>query len=453
MIEFACKNCEKSIRLSYAKAGSSGLCPHCRKPVTVPAHSDIPLHDDVFVEIKSQDTSEIQVGGGRVGGGLGSRAVVVASTVLAWFFGLLFVVFFFISIWSFPLASLPALAGAALLLPPVYRRARIFFKIDVGVRWKVMGSVVLFICYMMMYSYFASNAAAERNKLAGKQAEEKRQAEREQTTQYLRSNKAAIQAEANALIDQGKIEGALGVVRKYQGLGDPQIDAVFFKAEVKRKSIADGAKQASLLESLAALKADNISERARIYEQLTVLAPENADYKKQAIELKEKIAQTAAKKKAADDAAALKAHQREMGLVWRYGTHKDEMTQMEILTAQVDSTNTLSFDFPYSGLQRATLELRKHPRWGSDVILQVERGQFLCNSYDGCSVNVRFGNGKPQRFWANQASDNSTTYIFVSDYGKFVNQLRKAGEVVIEASFYQAGNQAMKFSVEDLDWK
>jgi hypothetical protein len=142
-----------------------------------------------------------------------------------------------------------------------------------------------------------------------------------------------------------------------------------------------------------------------------------------------------------------------MGLVWRYGTGKDEMTQKEVLTAEVDSINTLSFGFPYSGAQRATLELRKHPRWGADVILQVERGQFLCNSYDGCSVNVRFGDGRPQRFSAVEPSDNSTTYIFISDYSKFMSQLRKVDEVVIEASFYQAGNQAMKFSTADLDWK
>lgn len=52
MIEFACKHCQQSISLSNNKAGISGRCPHCTKPVTVPTTSDLPLHDDVFVELE-----------------------------------------------------------------------------------------------------------------------------------------------------------------------------------------------------------------------------------------------------------------------------------------------------------------------------------------------------------------------------------------------------------------
>lgn len=421
--------------------------------MSAPIGSEITLHDDAFVKLDPQLAIVMLPGVNDKSADLESRATTVAVNVVAWFFGLLFLLFFLTSIWSYPLASLPALAGVALLIPPIYQRAQSILKIDLGLQWKVIGAVVLFICYMMIYSTAVSNESVERSKLAERQAEQASQAEREQTVQYLKSNKAAIQAEAYKLLAQGKVDEAVHAVRKYQGLGDPDIDAIFAKAELKNKAIANEAKKTKLLESLPALKADSIPERVRIYEQLATLAPENADYKKQATELKAQIAQAAANKKAEEDAAALKAYQREMGLVWRYGTHKDEMTQKEILTAEIDSTNMLSFGFPYAGSQRATLELRKHPRWGLDVILQVERGQFLCNSYDGCSVNVRFGNGKPQRFAATEPSDNSTTYIFISDYSKFMSQLRKVNEVVIEASFYQAGNQSMKFSTQDLDWK
>ena len=82
----------------------------------------------------------------------------------------------------------------------------------------------------------------------------------------------------------------------------------------------------------------------------------------------------------------------------------------------------------------------------------IERGQFLCNDYDGCSVLVRFGNGNPQRFSATGPNDNSTTYIFIRDYKNFVNQLKKTDEVTIEARFYQEGNRAMKFSTDGLNW-
>ncbi|KHK65872.1 hypothetical protein [Pseudomonas frederiksbergensis] len=453
MIEFACKHCQQSIRLSNNKAGISGRCPHCTKPVTVPVASDPSLHDDVFVELEPIQTIVLRPDVSNKNVDLRARSLILAGSAIAWFFGLLFLGLFFLSVWRYPLVSLPALAGAALLTPPIYQRARSMLGFDVDARWKVMGSVVLFICYMMMFSSATSNEYAERSELAKKQAEQQRQAEREQTAQYLKSNKAAIQAEAKALIDKGKIADALNVVGKYRGLGDADIDAIAVQAELKNKTMAAEAKKAILVESLGTIKDDDLSERARIYEQLVALAPDNAGNKKQLTELNTKITQAAAKKKAEEEAAALKAQQRQRGLVWRYGIHKDEMTQKEVLTAEVDSTNTLFFGFPYAGAQRATLELRKHPRWGSDVILQVERGQFLCNNYDGCSVSVRFGDGKPQRFSASEPSDNSTTYIFISDYNKFVSQMRKVEEVLIEASFYQSGNQALKFSTADLDWK
>ncbi|WP_140683922.1 hypothetical protein [Pseudomonas mandelii] len=453
MIEFACKHCQQSIRLSDNKAGIFGRCPHCAEPVTVPTASDLALHDDVFVELDPSQSLVLQSDANHPSTDLGTRSVSLASKALAWFFGLCFMMLFAMSVWRYPLVSLPALAGAALLIPPIYQRARSMLGFDVGAQWKVMGSVVLFICYMMMFSSATSNENAERSELAKKQAEQQRKTEREQTAQYLKSNKAAIQAEANAFIDQGKVAEALSVVGKYRELGDADIDAIAVKVELKNKTIATEAKKSKLVESLASIKDDNISERAKIYTQLVALAPDNAGYKKQLTELNTQIAQAAAKKKAEEEAAALKAYQRQTGLAWRYDTHKDEMTQKEVLTAQVDSINTLSFGFPYSGSQRATLELRKHPRWGSDVILQIERGQFLCSSYDGCSVSVRFGEGKPQRFSATEPSDNSTTYLFISDYSKFMTQLRKVDEVVIEASFYQSGNQALKFSTENLDWK
>jgi hypothetical protein len=350
------------------------------------------------------------------------------------------------------LASIPILLAAGILTPPIYERLRSLFKFDLDVQLKVVASLVLFVAYLVMYGIGTSNEASEQRRIAVQQAEQARQSERDETIRYLQANKQQIQANAYQLLDQGKVTEAFDAVRKFRGLGDSDIEAVIAKVEAKSKAIADEAKKAKLIESLATIKSDNISERARIYEQLSALAPGNAEYKKMAADLKAQLAQAAIKKKAEADAAAAKAYQREMGLVWRYDSYKDEMTQKPILNAQVDSVSTLSFDFPYSGSQRATLQLRKHPRWGSDVILQIQRGQFLCNSYDGCSVYVRFGNGAPQRFSASQPSDNSTTYLFISGYSNFVSQLRKVDEVVIEASFYQAGNQAMKFSTADLNW-
>jgi len=120
--------------------------------------------------------------------------------------------------------------------------------------------------------------------------------------------------------------------------------------------------------------------------------------------------------------------------------------------ASVHSLNEVSFRFPYSGSQPARLTLRIDPKFGKDVILQIQRGQFLCSAGSGCIVGVRFDQGKVQYVKARAAHDHSTTHIFLSDYDRFVAQARKAKRVSIEAEFYQEGSQVFEFDASDLKW-
>src|SRR5690606_34728933 len=53
-----------------------------------------------------------------------------------------------------------------------------------------------------------------------------------------------------------------------------------------------------------------------------------------------------------------------VGSQWRYTRDKDPMGNGTSYWAFVQSSNTVSFDFPYSGPQRGTLTLRTHPRHG-----------------------------------------------------------------------------------------
>ncbi len=135
---------------------------------------------------------------------------------------------------------------------------------------------------------------------------------------------------------------------------------------------------------------------------------------------------------------------------WYYGNSQDSMTSKNIKSASIDSINTIFFDFPYSGAQNATLQLRNHPRFGKDVILSIEKGQFLCR-FDGCNVLIRFDEEKPINFSANEPSDNSTTYIFINGYDKFINKMQKAKKVRIAAEFYQSGTKTLEFDVSSFD--
>ena len=116
------------------------------------------------------------------------------------------------------------------------------------------------------------------------------------------------------------------------------------------------------------------------------------------------------------------------------------------------STNSFQFKWPYNGSQNAALHLRHHPRWGKDVFLSFERGQFNCR-LDDCRVMVRFDDGKPMAFSAVEPDDHSTTVLFISDYDRFVGALRKAKKVAIEASVYQNGNPVFEFNVAGLEWR
>lgn len=136
---------------------------------------------------------------------------------------------------------------------------------------------------------------------------------------------------------------------------------------------------------------------------------------------------------------------------WHYVQEPDAMSNGKTYGAAIRSANTVSFDFPYDGAQHATLILRTHPRYGKQVILTIERGQFLCPSYEGCTVLVRFDDGKAARFAAGGADDNSTTALFIRNYSQFVARMEKAKRVRISVNVYREGAPVFDFDVHDFD--
>jgi hypothetical protein len=136
-------------------------------------------------------------------------------------------------------------------------------------------------------------------------------------------------------------------------------------------------------------------------------------------------------------------------LTWQYDESSDEMGRGKIRTAFVSSLNEVDFDFPYQGAQRAQLVLRRHPKYGRNVILQVEKGQIL-TGIDGCDVQVRFDGGKARTYRGMGAADHSTTSVFLNNFDRFIAAAKKAKKVYIEAPFYQEGERVFEFNVKDL---
>lgn len=158
-------------------------------------------------------------------------------------------------------------------------------------------------------------------------------------------------------------------------------------------------------------------------------------------------------KRVADEAAAQEElNAQNIGLRWSYDNFDDKMGRGTIRTASVKSLNEVKFDFPYQGAQRAKLQLRVHPKYGKDVMLEIEKGQFLCSSYDGCNVSVRFDQGKPQTYAASEPEDNSTNLLFIDNYVRFLAKAQKSKKVFIEAKFYQEGTRVFEFDISNLKW-
>jgi hypothetical protein len=139
---------------------------------------------------------------------------------------------------------------------------------------------------------------------------------------------------------------------------------------------------------------------------------------------------------------------------WRLDTSEDQMTGKPIRSAYAISLNSLALDFPYRGLNYGQLTVRQHPKYGLDVIVSVEKGQLLCGSYDGCTVQVRFDDAPPANFSANGPADHSTTSLFLSNPKRFIAGASKAKHIRVAFSMYQSGTQVLEFSTPaGLEWR
>ena len=137
---------------------------------------------------------------------------------------------------------------------------------------------------------------------------------------------------------------------------------------------------------------------------------------------------------------------------WYYSESKDEMRGETTHYAQLEGTNTLSLGFPY-GDQEGKVLVRKSPQFGFDILVGVDSGQILCNSYSNSHVNVKFDDGPIRRFGCNDASDGTNNMIFVEGAKGFLASLKKSKIMVVEAEFYRNGMQQMTFNTAGLKWE
>lgn len=139
---------------------------------------------------------------------------------------------------------------------------------------------------------------------------------------------------------------------------------------------------------------------------------------------------------------------------WQYDESTDKMSGKATNTASITSDNSLDLAFPYAGRNHAFLTVRKHPQYGLDVILQIQKGQILCSSYSGCPIQVKFDDAPPVKFSGTGSADHDSKVIFFKDANRFINQATKAKKILVQANLYQAGAPVLEFSMnEPLKWQ
>lgn len=137
---------------------------------------------------------------------------------------------------------------------------------------------------------------------------------------------------------------------------------------------------------------------------------------------------------------------------WSYRTERDELTGREVSYACTVSNNTIRLGFPYES-QQLSLCLRRHPRYGRDVIIRLPSGgQFVC-PIRGCVVQVRMGDGDPSAYTVYEADDGSPDVLFIANDTRFLRGLRNVSEVAIAVDYYRNGNQTALFSTANLEWE
>lgn len=138
---------------------------------------------------------------------------------------------------------------------------------------------------------------------------------------------------------------------------------------------------------------------------------------------------------------------------WRYQNYTDKMTGKTASEAVVVSDNSLSLSSPYSGRNHGAIVVRRHPKYGVDVLVTVDKGQLLCRPHGQCVILIRFDDGKPQRFTVVEPADYSSETLFLTNRSRFIAQAKKARRILVQVPMYQEGEQVLEFLVPvELVW-
>lgn len=130
---------------------------------------------------------------------------------------------------------------------------------------------------------------------------------------------------------------------------------------------------------------------------------------------------------------------------WKYDDIHDEMSGKTGKVAAVYTKDPFYLSEPYFGENRGRLVVRKHPRFGSDVMIVIDKG-ILKHDY----VNVRFNDRPMKKYYTDEPESGDSNMLFVDNQKGFINELLKSDSVRVEVRFYQDNPVILRFNVSGL---
>jgi hypothetical protein len=139
------------------------------------------------------------------------------------------------------------------------------------------------------------------------------------------------------------------------------------------------------------------------------------------------------------------------GNAWYYRDDKDEMHGTNSHLAALISQNRLQFAFPFSGGSYGILVIDQKPGH-LNVLLRIEKGQFICDGISGGAIAVKFDEGSVRNYTCRTPSDRTTNVISIRPSRRFVEALKRSHHAIIEAEYFTEGEQQLAFNTAGLKW-
>ena len=141
-------------------------------------------------------------------------------------------------------------------------------------------------------------------------------------------------------------------------------------------------------------------------------------------------------------------------ITWHYESIMDEMTDTKNVWASLKSDNYIEQEFPYEGDTYATIIIRYMKKYGTDVILEIDRGQIVGIDVNATNfVSAKFDDAEPRKYYFDNAADMSTEQVFLRNAKDFINRCKSAKVIKVDIPMFQAGRPVFTFRVDKpLEW-